>query len=178
VARYLLITQRTSVLEREPRFVPQVRPCGRTVLKSRLKWSTTWWRGAGFYRRTSVDRWILVGGIDRFSIVYSSGFIVRMSVRANPDDWIVVDEVLIGGRIGQLIRFFVASFFWWPLETCSPSSWVGWSRSSSCTTLLIVEPGAQDHRHAPLFLFRSSSCAAVNDDVLNRNCMPVGNFSS
>jgi hypothetical protein len=33
----LLITQRTPVLERELRFVPQVHPYGRTVLKSRLK---------------------------------------------------------------------------------------------------------------------------------------------
>jgi hypothetical protein len=41
VARCLLITQRTSVLEREPRFILQVRPYGRTVPKSRLKWSTT-----------------------------------------------------------------------------------------------------------------------------------------
>jgi hypothetical protein len=43
----------------------------------------------------------------------------------------------------------------------SPSSWVGCSRSSSRTTLLIVEPGAQDHHHVPLFLFRSLSCVAL-----------------
>jgi hypothetical protein len=177
VARCLLITQRTPVLKREPRFVLQVHPYGRTVLKFRLKWSMTWWRGAGFYRRRSVDRWILAGGIDHFSIAYSSGFIVQISVRANPDDQVVVDEVPIGGRGGSSIRFFVASFLW-PLETWSPSSWVGCSRSSPRTTLLIIEPGAQDHRRAPLFLFRSSSCAAVNDDVPNRNCMLVGKFSS
>jgi hypothetical protein len=29
------------------------------------------------------------------------------------------------------------------------------SRSSSCAALLVVEPGAQDHRRAPLFLFLS-----------------------
>jgi hypothetical protein len=40
VLRCLLITQRTPVLEREPRFVPLVRPCGQTVLKYQLKWST------------------------------------------------------------------------------------------------------------------------------------------
>jgi hypothetical protein len=97
-------------------------------------------------------------------------------VRANPNDRVVVDEVLIGGRIGPSIRFFVASFIDGRLkrgrrvlESCS--------RSSSRTTLLIVEPGAQDHRRA-LLLFRSSPCATVNNDVLNRNCMPVGNFSS
>jgi hypothetical protein len=43
-------------------------------------------------------------------IAYSSGFIVRISVRANPDDRIVIDEVPIGGRIGPSIKFFVASF--------------------------------------------------------------------
>jgi hypothetical protein len=37
----LLITQRTPVLEREPRFVPQAQPCGRTVLMSGLRWSAT-----------------------------------------------------------------------------------------------------------------------------------------
>jgi hypothetical protein len=48
--------------------------------------------------------------MDRFSIAYSSGIIVRISVRANLDDRVVVDEVLIGGRVGPSIRFFVASF--------------------------------------------------------------------
>jgi hypothetical protein len=37
----LLITQRAPVLEREPRFVPQVQPCGQTVLNSELRWSAT-----------------------------------------------------------------------------------------------------------------------------------------
>jgi hypothetical protein len=31
-------------------------------------------------------------------------------VRANPDDWVVIDEVPIGGRVGLSIRFFVSSF--------------------------------------------------------------------
>jgi hypothetical protein len=100
VARCLLITQRVLVLEHEPRFFPQVCPCDQTMLKFRLKWSTTWWRGVEFYRRRYVDRWILAGGIARFSIAYSSGFIVRISMRANPDDWVVVDEVPIGGHVG------------------------------------------------------------------------------
>jgi hypothetical protein len=139
VVRCLLITQRTPVLEREPRFVPQVHPCGRTVLKSRLKWSTAWWRGPGFYHRISVDRWILAGGIDRFSIAYSSGFIVQISVRANPDDWVVIDEVPIGGRVGLSIRFFVANFSDGRLKR---GRWV-------------LESGAQDRRRAPLFLLLS-----------------------
>jgi hypothetical protein len=65
---------------------------------------------AGFYRRRSVDRLILARRIDRFSIAYSSCFIVRISVRANPDDRLVVDEVPIGSRVGPSIRFFEASF--------------------------------------------------------------------
>jgi hypothetical protein len=31
-------------------------------------------------------------------------------VRANLDDWVVVDEVPIGGRVGPSIRFFVTRF--------------------------------------------------------------------
>jgi hypothetical protein len=153
MAHCLLITQRTPVQEREPRFVPHVRPCGRIVSKSRLKWSMAWWKGAGFYHYRFVDHWILTGGIDRFSIAYSSGFIVRISVRANPDDRVVVDEVLISGRVVPSIRFFVASFF---LMTAwnvvveflnrvvkivivhhSSYCWAGCSRSSSCAALLI-----------------------------------------
>jgi hypothetical protein len=37
----LSIAQRALVLEREPRFAPQVRPYGYTVLKSGLRWSVT-----------------------------------------------------------------------------------------------------------------------------------------
>jgi hypothetical protein len=83
-------------------------------------------------------------------------------VRANLDDRVVVDEVPIGGRVGPSIKFFVASFSDGRLK-CSRR---------------VLESGAQDRHHALLFLFRSSSCAAVYDDVPSRNCMPVGNFSS
>jgi hypothetical protein len=41
VAHYLSIAQCAPAREREPRSVPQVWPCGRTVLKSGLKWSVT-----------------------------------------------------------------------------------------------------------------------------------------
>jgi hypothetical protein len=78
-------------------------------------------------------------------------------VRANPDDRVVVNEVPIGGRVGLLIRFFVASFFYGRLKR-------------GCR---VLESGAQDRRRAPLFLFRSLSCAVVNDNVPNRNCMPI-----
>jgi hypothetical protein len=139
VACCLLITERTPVLEREPWFVPHVHPYGRTVLKSRLKWSAAWWRGAEFYRCRSVDCWILAGGIDHFSIAYSSGFIVQISVRANSDDRVVVDEVPIGGRVGPSIRFFVASFSDGRLKR---GRWV-------------LESGAQDRRCAQLFLLLS-----------------------
>jgi hypothetical protein len=40
----------------------------------------------------------------------SLGFIVRISLRANLDDWVVVDGVPIGSRAGPSIRFIVASY--------------------------------------------------------------------
>jgi hypothetical protein len=164
VTRCLLITQCTQVLEREPWFVPQVRPYGRTVLKYRLKWSTTWWRGARFYRCRSIDRWILAGGIDHFSIAYSPGFIVQISVRTNLDNRVVIDEVPIGGHVGPSIGSVVAGCLtatwnmvaeflrlWgnsmliivvsWVIKIVivhqSSYCWARGSRSSSCTTLLI-----------------------------------------
>jgi hypothetical protein len=166
-------------------------PCRLDLNKFLLRWWHVAYRSLNAHRfwsvRSDLSRgftptvglcWSLDRGIDCFSIAYSLDFIVHISVRANLDDRVVVDEVSIGGHVGPSIRFFVASFFWWPLETWSPSSWIGCARSSPRTTLLIVESGAQDRRRAPLFLFRSSSCAALNDDVPNRNCMPVRNFSS
>jgi hypothetical protein len=38
----------------------------------------------------------------------SSGFIVRILPRANSDDWLVVDGVPIGGRVGPSIGFVIA----------------------------------------------------------------------
>jgi hypothetical protein len=38
----------------------------------------------------------------------SSGFVVQNSVRANPDDRVVVDGVPISDRAGQLIGFIIA----------------------------------------------------------------------
>jgi hypothetical protein len=180
VTCWLLITQRTLVLEREPRFIPQIRPYGRTMLKSQLKWSTAWWRWAGFYYRRSVDHWILAEWINRFLIAYSSGFIVRISVRANPDDRVVIDEVSIGGRVRPSIGSVVADCmtaawnvvaeFLWLRGKSKPivvvrrasCSWAGCSRSSSCTTLLIVEPGAQDRRRVLLWMttFRTGTACS------------------
>jgi hypothetical protein len=109
------------------------------VLKSQLKWSTIWWKGARFYCHRSVDRWILAGGIKRFSIAYSSCFIVRISGRANPDDQIVVDEVPISDCVGPLIWFFVASFSDGHLK-CGRR---------------VLESSAQDRRRTQLFLLLS-----------------------
>jgi hypothetical protein len=41
-------------------------------------------------------------------IAYSLGFIVRISMRANPNDRVVIDEVPIGGRVGPSIGSVVA----------------------------------------------------------------------
>jgi hypothetical protein len=73
------------------------------VLKSRLRWSAN----------EGIDRWVLAGGIDPFPIATpdhanSSGFVVWISIRANPDDRVVIDGVLIGDRAGPSIEFVVA----------------------------------------------------------------------
>jgi hypothetical protein len=60
-------------------------------------------------------------------------------VRANPDDRVVVDEVLINGRVGPSIRFSVASF----------------SNGSLKRGRRVLESGAQDRCCAPLFLLLS-----------------------
>jgi hypothetical protein len=91
------------------RSVPRVRPCGWIVLKSELRWSTTWWRGAAFWRRRLIDRWVLVGGIDHFPIatpnhIDSLGFVVWISSRINLGGW-----VLIAGHTGLLIRSVIAA---------------------------------------------------------------------
>jgi hypothetical protein len=72
-------------------------------------------------------------------IAYSSGFIVQILVRANPDDQVVIDEIPIGGYVEPSIRFFVASF-----------SDVRLKRGRR-----VLESGVQDHRRAPLFLLLS-----------------------
>jgi hypothetical protein len=58
---------------------------------------------------------------------------------ANPDDQIVVDEVPIGGHVGPSIRFFIASF----------------SNGRLKCGRRVLESGAQDCRHTPLFLLLS-----------------------
>jgi hypothetical protein len=62
-----------------------------------------------------VYLWVLTEGIDRFSIampdhVDSSGFVVQISLRANPKDWVVIDGVSIGGRAGLSIGFVVTGY--------------------------------------------------------------------
>jgi hypothetical protein len=37
----------------------------------------------------------------------SSGFVVRISLRANPDDQVVIDGVLVVGRAGLSIGFVI-----------------------------------------------------------------------
>jgi hypothetical protein len=110
---FLSIAQCAPVREQESRSVSQVWPCGRTMLKSRLRWSATRLREAAFCQRGPVVRWALAGGIDRFLIamldhIDSSGFIVRISLRANPEDRVVIDEVPISGRVRPSIRYVVA----------------------------------------------------------------------
>jgi hypothetical protein len=60
-------------------------------------------------------------------------------VSANPDDRVVIDEVLIGGRVGPSIRFFISSF----------------SDGRLKRGHRVLELGAQDRHRAPLFLLLS-----------------------
>jgi hypothetical protein len=145
------------------------------MLKSRLRWSAIWLREAAFCHRGLIVRWALAGGIDRFLIATldhadSLGFVVRISLRANPEDRVVVDGVSISGRVGPSIGSVVAGCLTTAWNVIAEflrlrgnskpiivvrrafCSWAGCSRSSSCTTFLIVESGAQDCHHAPLWM--------------------------
>jgi hypothetical protein len=64
---------------------------------------------------------------------------VRILVRANLDDQVVVDEVPIGGRVGPSIRFSIACF----------------SDGRLKRGRRVLESGAQNRRRAPLFLLLS-----------------------
>jgi hypothetical protein len=173
VVHCLSIAQCTSVLEREPWFIPQVRPYSQTVLKSGLRWSAVWWRGATFYHHRPVDRWVLAEGIDRCLVCYALscwffGFVAWISLRANPDDRVVVDGVSIGGRAGPLIRFIVAN--------CLMAVWN-----------MVAEFLSPRWNPKPMIIVRRSSCSwagrsrssyspAVNGSALNRSHMFVRNF--
>jgi hypothetical protein len=57
-----------------------------------------------------IDCWVLTGGIDRFPIATPDhvdflGFIVGISPRANPEDRVVIDGVLISRCARLSIRF-------------------------------------------------------------------------
>jgi hypothetical protein len=81
-------------------------------------------------------------------------------VRTNPDDRVVVDEVLISGRVGPSIRFSVASF----------------SDGRLKHSRRVLELGAQDRCHAPLFLLLSRVLKIVvvhHSSYLDRRCVPL-----
>jgi hypothetical protein len=66
-----------------------------------------------FYRRP-VDHQVLAGGIDRFLIATldhadSLVFIIRISLRANSEDRVVVYEIPIDSCVGLSIKFVVAA---------------------------------------------------------------------
>jgi hypothetical protein len=79
---------------------------------------------------------------------------------ANPDDQIVVDEVPIGGRVGPSIRFFIASF----------------SDGRLKRGRRVLESGAQDRRHAPLFLLLSRVLKIIvvrRSSYSDHRCVPL-----
>jgi hypothetical protein len=168
----LSIAKCAPILEWEPQFVPQTRPYGQTMLKSGLRWSATWWRGAIFSHRRPVDCWILAGGIDRFPIntldyVDSSGFVVWIWLRANMDDQVVIDGVPIGGHVGPSIGFVIAG--------CLTTAWN-----------VVAEFLRHRWNMKPMVIVRRFSCSwvgwsrllsspAVNDSVPNKNHMSVKN---
>jgi hypothetical protein len=79
---------------------------------------------------------------------------------ANPDDQIVVDEVPIGGRVGPSIRFFIATF----------------SDGRLKRGRRVLESGALDRRHAPLFLLLSRVLKIVvvrRSSYSDHRCVPL-----
>jgi hypothetical protein len=65
------------------------------------------------YRRRPADHWVLARGIDHCPIAMpdhgdSSGFVAWISLRANPDDRVVIDGVSISGRAEPSIGFIIA----------------------------------------------------------------------
>jgi hypothetical protein len=81
-------------------------------------------------------------------------------VRANPDDRVVVDEVPIGGHVGPSIRFFIASF----------------SDGRLKRGRRVLESGAQDRRHASLFLLLSWVLKIVivrRSSYSDHRCVPL-----
>jgi hypothetical protein len=175
VVHCLSIAQRAPILEWEPRFIPLVRPCGRTVLKSKMRWSVTWWREATFYRCRPVDRWVLTGGIEPFLIATlnhanSLGFIVRISPRANPKDWVVIDGVPIGSRNGLSIRFIIAGYLMTAWNVVTKFLRPRWNLK-----LIVIM-----HRSSCSWVgcSRLSSSPATNGSVLNMNYVPAENLLS
>jgi hypothetical protein len=170
----LSIPQCTPVLEQEPWFVSQAWPCGRTILKSGLRWSVTWWRRAAFYHRIYVDRWVLAEGIDRCPIAtpYHAdflGFVAWISVRANPDDRVIINEVLIGSHARPSIGFVIAGCLTIALNVVAEFLRPRWNSKS----MVIM-------RHSYCFwagCSRSSASSTMNDIVLNRNRKFIRNFS-
>jgi hypothetical protein len=100
-------------------------------------------------------------------------------MRANPDDRIVINEVSIGGClitawnvVAEFLRLRGNSQLIVVVRRAS-CSWVGCSRSSSHITLLIVEPGAQDHRCAPLWMTTvRTGTAYPSETSRRRSTMP------
>jgi hypothetical protein len=81
-------------------------------------------------------------------------------VRANPDDRVVIDEVLIGSRVGPSIRFFVASF----------------SDGRLKRGHRVLASGVQDCRHTPLFLLPSRVLKIVivhRSSYSDHRCVPL-----
>jgi hypothetical protein len=81
-------------------------------------------------------------------------------VRANLDDRVVIDELLLGGRIGPSIRFFVASFSDGRLKYGHQ----------------VLESGAQDRRHALLFLLLSQVLKIIimrRSSYSDHRCVPL-----
>jgi hypothetical protein len=136
VVCFLWIAYRTPILDRESRFVPLVQPLAEPGMPRTSLWGQMLHRlnddvrpncaeirvevachstkRNHIERHQSADCRVLAGGVGRFTFVVpdhvdSSDFLVRISPRANPKDRVVIDGVLIDGRVGLSIRSVVAS---------------------------------------------------------------------
>jgi hypothetical protein len=171
VVHRLSIAQCAPVSEREPRSVPQVQPYDWTVLMFGLRWSATWLREATFCHRGVVDRWVLTERIDYFPIAMpdhadSSGFLVQISPMANPEDRVVIDGVLIGGRVGPSIGSVIAGCWNVIVEFLRPRG--------NLKPIIIVCRSSYCWAECS----RSLSSPTVIGSVPNRKCMSVRNFLS
>jgi hypothetical protein len=137
VVRCLSIAQCTPILDWESRSVPLVRPLaepdmpmtslrGQTLhrlddgvrsdhaeIRVEVVFHST--KRSHIERRQFADHRVFARGVGRFTVVVpnhvdSSSFLARISLGANPEDWVVIDRVPIGGCAKMSIESVVVGY--------------------------------------------------------------------